>query len=475
MRIAVIGTGYVGLVSAACFAQAGHQVSCIDIDASKISQLARGRIPIYEPGLENILADSSVRKRIAFTSGAPSAIAVSDIIFIAVGTPAHSSDGHVDLSQVYRAIEDLAPALQPNALVVIKSTVPVGTGDNIEQLIRSVRPDLDFEVASNPEFLRAGRALDDFLRPDRVVIGAQSNRAASLLMRLYRSLGVERGRILLTDRRSSELIKYAANGLLATKIAFINEVANLCEKVNARIGDVATGIGLDRRIGMQYLQPGPGFGGSCFPKDARALAKMGEDHDAPMRIIETVLASNEARKRSMARRIAAVQNGSLRGKTIALLGLTFKAETDDMRDAVSIPIAQALLDAGAIVNAYDPVANGRARTILPPLVRYHESALDAADGADSIVIATEWEEFKHLDLRRLKARMKTPLIIDLRNLLNDKAFRLSGFRYVGIGGSNRQAFGEPALSVVSRASPWPAPKTRSRAGDTGAEKITAAE
>jgi UDPglucose 6-dehydrogenase len=475
MRIAVIGIGYVGLVSAACFAQARHQVSCIDIDTSKISLLARGQVPIYEPGLEDVLADSSVRKRIVFTSDAAAAIAASEIIFIAVGTPARSSDGHADLSQVYRAIENLAPALQPNALVVMKSTVPVGTGDEVEHVIRSVRPDLDFEVASNPEFLRAGRALDDFLRPDRVVIGAQSNRAASLLMRLYRSLGVERGRILLTDRRSSELIKYAANGFLATKIAFINEVANLCEKVNARIGDVAAGIGLDRRIGMQYLQPGPGFGGSCFPKDARALAKMGEDHDAPMRIIETVLASNEARKRSMARRIAAVHSGSLRGRTVALLGLTFKAETDDMRDAVSIPLAQALLDAGAIVNAYDPVANGRARTILPPLVRYHESALDAADDADAIIIATEWNEFKHLDLRQLKARMKTPLIIDLRNLLNDKALRLNGFRYAGIGGSNRQAFGEPALSVVSRASPWPAPKARLGTQGTCAEKITAAE
>lgn len=476
MRIAVIGTGYVGLVSAACFAQAGHQVTCVDIDATKISMLEKGETSIYEPGLNDILADRGVRKRIAFTSDTAAAVLASEIIFIAVGTPARASDGHADLSQVFAAVESMAPALQPGAIVVTKSTVPVGTGDEIEYLVRSLQPDLDFEVASNPEFLRAGRAVDDFIRPDRVVIGAESDRPASLLTRLYRSVGIERGRILLTDRRSSELIKYAANGFLATKIAFINEVANLCENVNARISDVANGIGLDRRIGMQYLQTGPGFGGSCFPKDARALVKMGEDHDAPMRIIETVLASNEARKRSMARKIAALQGGALRGKIIALLGLTFKAETDDMREAVSIPLAQSLVDAGSILKAYDPVANDRARAILPPCVRYCSSALDAAEGADAIVIATEWDEFRQLDFRRLKAKMRTPMIVDLRNLLSDKELRLSGFRYVGIGGSNRRAFGEAAaLSILSRPSSWTGSRSslQSRANDQA--KIIAAE
>jgi UDPglucose 6-dehydrogenase len=340
MRIVVFGTGYVGLVSAACFAQAEHHVTCVDIDVTKISMLNRGEVPIYEPGLADVIADDRRRKRLHFVSDATLAVASADVIFIAVGTPARASDGHADLSQVYAAVESFAPSLRAGTIVVTKSTVPVGTGDTIEHLIRSIRPELEFEVASNPEFLRAGHAVQDFLRPDRVVIGAQSDLAVARLMKLYRSVGIQRERILLTDRRSSELIKYAANGLLATKVAFINEVADLCEKVDARIDDVTKGIGLDERIGARYLQPGPGFGGSCFPKDARALAKMGQDYEAPMRIIETVLASNEARKRSMARKVAAICKGVLGGKTIALLGLTFKAETDDMRDAVSIPLAQ---------------------------------------------------------------------------------------------------------------------------------------
>jgi UDPglucose 6-dehydrogenase len=473
MRIAVIGTGYVGLVSAACFARAGHQVTCIDIDAAKIAILRRGDLPIYEPGLEELLADGRSRRRLAFVSETAAAVAESEIVFLAVGTPTRQSDGHADLTQIYAAVETLASALAAGSMLVTKSTVPVGTGDEIERLIRSIRPHLEFEVVSNPEFLRAGSAVDDFMRPDRVVIGAQSSAAAATLTKLYRSVGVPRPRILLTDRRSAELIKYAANGLLATKIAFINEVANLCEKVNARIGDVTTGIGLDRRIGTQYLQPGPGFGGSCFPKDARALAKMGEDYDAPMRIIETVLASNEARKRSMVRKLAAIQEGTLRGKTVALLGLTFKADTDDMREAVSIPLAQGLLDGGCVLNAYDPVANQRARSLLPPAVRYCDSALEAAEGADALVIATEWTEFKQLDFRRLKATMKTPLILDLRNLLSDRELRLGGFRYIGIGGANRHAFEPAALSLV--ASPWPGSKGRLRLPADASEKITAAE
>jgi UDPglucose 6-dehydrogenase len=334
---------------------------------------------------------------------------------------------------------------------------------------------LDVEVASNPEFLRAGRAVQDFLRPDRVVIGAQSELAAVRLMKLYRSVGIERHRILLTDRRSSELIKYAANGFLATKIAYINEVAELCERVDARIGDVTRGIGLDERIGAQYLQPGPGFGGSCFPKDARALAKMGEDHEAPMRIIETVLASNETRKRAMTRKIAAFCDGGLRGKTIALLGLTFKADTDDMREAVSIPLAQALSDAGSILKAYDPVANGRARALLPPGVQYCGSAIEAAKEADAIVIVTDWREFAQIDLRKLRAAMRAPVIVDLRNFLNEEQVQRSGFSYFGIGGPRRQAFEKTPRSPGSTRPFWADGGDRRVGDDLLSQRIAAAE
>src|SRR3954451_23358230 len=377
MRVAVLGTGYVGLVSAACFAHAGQHVTCVDIDEAKIALLRRGEVPIYEPELEELIADGRRRRRLHFTCDS-SAVTSADIVFIAVGTPARASDGHADLSQVFMAAEGLTAFLKSGTIVVTKSTVPVGTGDTIEDLIRRSCPDLDIEVASNPEFLRAGRAVQDFVQPDRVVLGTQTGFTADRLIKLYRSVGIERDRILVTDRRSSELIKYAANGFLATKIAFINEVGELCEKVDARIGDVTRGVGLDERIGTRYLSPGPGFGGSCFPKDARALAKMGEDHEAPMRIMETVLATNEARKRSMARKVSGIFNGQMRGKTVALLGLAFKADTDDMRDAVSIPLAHGLSDAGAILRAYDPVANARARTVLPAAVQYCSSAAEAA-------------------------------------------------------------------------------------------------
>jgi UDPglucose 6-dehydrogenase len=435
MHIAVIGTGYVGLVSAACFAKAGHQVCCVDVNESRISQLENGEVPIYEPGLAEIVSNKSVRRRLTYTANAAAAVSTSEAVFIAVGTPSRAADGHADLSQVFAAIEGFSHALRPGAIVVTKSTVPVGTGDELQYLLQGLRPDLDFEVASNPEFLRAGSAVTDFLRPDRVVIGTSSDRAAAKLTSLYRSVGIERSRILVTDLRSSELIKYAANGFLATKIAFINEMANLCENVNASIGDVARGIGLDRRIGAQYLQPGPGFGGSCFPKDARALAKIGEDYEAPMRIIEAVLASNDARKRSMARKISQACGGRLRGKTVALLGLSFKADTDDMRESVSIPLAQALVDAGGLLKAYDPVANDHARGVLPHSVRYCSSALEAAEGADIMVIVTEWSEFKEIDFKRLKGVMRTPSIVDLRNTLNEKEAQLSGFTYFCIGSS----------------------------------------
>jgi UDPglucose 6-dehydrogenase len=472
MRIAVLGTGYVGLVSAACFAQAGQHVTCVDIDEAKMSLLRRGKVPIYEQGLHDLIAEGRRHKRLHFVSDA-AAVSNADIVFIAVGTPSRASDGHADLSQVYAAVEGFASFLKPGTIVVTKSTVPVGTGDLIEHLIRRICPELEFEVASNPEFLRAGHAVEDFLRPDRVVIGVDSGFAAARLMTLYRSVGIENERILLTDRRSSELIKYAANGFLATKIAFINEVADLCEKVDARIGDVARGIGLDERIGIRYLQPGPGFGGSCFPKDARALVKMGEDHEAPMRIIETVLASNDARKRSMARKVAAICGGVVRGKTIALLGLTFKADTDDMREAVSIPLAQALIDAGGILKAYDPVANERAKVLLPRGVRYCNSVAQAAEDADAIVIVTEWQQFAEIDFNTLKVRMRAPIIIDLRNFLNEKQVR--GCKYFSIGGPRRQAFEKvrpPAISGKSRRthdSMWTADH------DSFGEQIAAAE
>jgi UDPglucose 6-dehydrogenase len=473
MRLVVLGTGYVGLVSAACFAQAGQHVTCVDIDEDKIALLNRGKVPIYEPRLEAIIADGRRRKRLAFTCD-PAAASGADIIFIAVGTPARASDGHADLSQVFAAVEGLTAFLKRGAVIAVKSTVPIGTGDIIEDMVRDSCPDLDLEIASNPEFLRAGRAVEDFVQPDRVVIGAQSETAAARLTKLYRGIGVDNERILVTDRRSSELIKYAANGFLATKIAFVNEVAELCEKVDARIGDVTRGMGLDERIGTRYLQPGPGFGGSCFPKDARALAKMGEDHDAPMRIIETVLAANEGRKRSMARKIAAIFGGSLRGKTVALLGLTFKAGTDDMRDAVSIPLAHGLADAGSVLKAYDPVANERARALLPPSVQYCSSAGQAAEGADAIVIVTEWDEFTRLDFRKLRTVVRTPVVVDLRNVLDEEHIRRSGFRYSGVGGQRRHALEQPVAVRPSHVS-WRNAPDATRREQLATHTIAAAE
>jgi UDPglucose 6-dehydrogenase len=473
MRLVVVGTGYVGLVSAACFAQAGQQVTCVDIDEDKISLLRRGKVPIYEPQLEEIIAEGRRRKRLTFTCD-PAVASGADVIFIAVGTPARASDGHADLSQVFAAVEGLAAFLKPGAVIAVKSTVPVGTGDIIEDMVRCTCPDLRIEIASNPEFLRAGRAVEDFVQPDRVVIGAQNETAATRLAKLYRGIGIDHDRILVTDRRSSELIKYAANGFLATKIAFVNEVAELCEKVDARIGDVTRGMGLDERIGTRYLQPGPGFGGSCFPKDARALAKMGEDHDAPMRIIETVLAANEGRKRAMARKIAAMFGGSLRGKTIALLGLTFKAGTDDMRDAVSIPLAHGLADAGTVLKAYDPIATERARGLLPPGVQYCSSAGQAAEGADAIVIVTEWDEFTRLDFRKLRTVVRTPVVVDLRNLLNEEHLRRSGFRYSAVGGQRRHAL-EPAVTVRPPHVSWRNAPDAGRREHLASHTIAAAE
>jgi UDPglucose 6-dehydrogenase len=453
----MVGTGYVGLVTGACFAQAGHRVICVDVDRAKIAILNKGKVPIYEPGLPEVIAEGRRKNTLEFSAEAATAAATADAIFIAVGTPSRESDGHADLSNLDHAVTEIAPALRPGCLVVIKSTVPIGTGDRTQEMIERLRPALDFEVASNPEFLRAGSAIMDFKAPDRVVIGAETERALTRLRMLYYGMGIDDAQIVATQRRSAELIKYAANGFLATKIAFINEIADLCENIDARVGDVAVGIGLDRRIGRQFLNAGPGFGGSCFPKDARALMKTGEDHGAPMRIIETVLASNDKRKRSIAGKIREATGGDLRGRRIALLGLTFKAGTDDMRDSPSIVLAEVLVEGGAVVHAYDPVGIQRAMSLLPPSVRYYSTAFTAARGADAVVIVTEWDEFRHMDLARLKREMATPVLIDLRNMLPEEKLRRNGFKYCGVGN------GSPLLQsgIVRSAAAWNKSKRRS--------------
>jgi len=433
MNIAVIGAGYVGLVSGACFARSGQRVTCVDVDSAKIDMLNRGGVPIYEPGLSDMIASERQRKTLHFSRNAKEVAARSEIIFLAVGTPARDSDGQPDLSFLHAAIAEIAPGLRNRCVIVTKSTVPVGTGDEIEQMIATLRPDLDFEVASNPEFLRAGSAIEDFQFPDRVVIGAQSEEARLMLRRLYLDLGINPQRILVTQRRSAEMIKYAANGFLATKIAFINEIADLCESVDAHVGEVALGIGLDSRIGHQFLNAGPGFGGSCFPKDAKALAKIGEDHGTPMRIIEAVLDSNGKRKQSIARKIETMLHGNLRGKTVALFGLTFKAGTDDMREAPSIDLAHALVQGGAHVHAYDPIGTARAKPLLPDSVNYYATALGAARGADLVVIMTDWDEFRVLNFALLKETMRTPWLADMRNMFSEKQMRRNGFRYCGVG------------------------------------------
>src|SRR3954454_10096237 len=433
MRIAVIGTGYVGLVSGACFAQAGYQVTCVDADRAKVARLAKGRVPIYEPGLTEVITEARRKRTLFFSSDTKAAASTADIIFVAVGTPPRELDGHADLSDLHLVIANIAPVLREGCLVVVKSTVPVGTGDRIEEIIRRLRPGLEFDVAANPEFLRAGCAVGDFRKPDRVVIGAESKRAKAVLAGVYVTLGIENTRILATQRRSAELIKYAANGFLATKIAFINEIADLCENVDAHVREVAMGIGLDPRIGPQFLSAGPGFGGSCFPKDARALARTGEECGARMSIIETVLASNDRRKRTVVEKIRQATGDDLHGKRITLLGLTFKAGTDDMRDAPSIALAETLIEEGANVNAYDPAGMKRAASLLPSSVRYHGSAFDAARGADVLIVVTEWEEFRHLDLVRLKREMATPLLVDLRNLFSEEQMTSLGFVYCGVG------------------------------------------
>ncbi len=432
MRIAMIGTGYVGLVSGTCFSDFGHEVTCIDKDAGKVEALQSGRIPIYEPGLESLVASNARAGRLHFTTDLAEAVPQADAVFIAVGTPSRRGDGHADLSYVYAAAREMATHLAPGTVVVTKSTVPVGTGDEVLRIIREVRPDLDVSVASNPEFLREGAAIEDFKHPDRIVIGCEDERAERVLHEIYRPLFLNKSPIVAMSRRGAELTKYAANAFLATKISFINEVADLCEKVGANVQDIARGIGLDNRIGAKFLHAGPGYGGSCFPKDTLALLKTGQDYESPLRIVEAVVAVNDNRKRSMGRKIIQAMGGSVQGKTVAILGLTFKPNTDDMRDSPAITIIQALQDNGAKVRAYDPEGMEQASAVLSD-VTFCDGAYAALEGADAAVIVTEWDAFRALDFPRMKDLLTEPLLIDLRNIYIRAEVERQGFTYVAVG------------------------------------------
>ncbi|MDI4239205.1 UDP-glucose/GDP-mannose dehydrogenase family protein [Bradyrhizobium sp. Arg237L] len=431
MRIAMIGTGYVGLVSGACFADFGHHVTCVDKDVEKINALRRGEIPIFEPGLDALVASNVKARRLDFTTDLKDPVAEADAVFIAVGTPSRRGDGHADLSYVYAAAREIAGALKGFTVVVTKSTVPVGTGDEVERLIREANPAADVAVASNPEFLREGAAIRDFKFPDRIVVGTSDERARKVLGDVYRPLSLNQAPLMYTARRTAELIKYAANAFLATKITFINEIADLSEKVGADVQEVARGIGLDNRIGSKFLHAGPGFGGSCFPKDTRALIKIAQDHDVNLRIVEAVLGVNDNRKRAMARKVAGLA-GNLRGKTVAVLGLTFKPETDDMREAPSIPIVTGLLDMGAKVRAHDPVGIEQARKELPD-IEYCDDPYECVSGADAMVVVTEWVQYRTLDLERLKSLLRQPVVVDLRNIYRPEDMAAHGFSYESVG------------------------------------------
>ncbi|GKQ49960.1 UDP-glucose/GDP-mannose dehydrogenase family protein [Bradyrhizobium sp. Ce-3] len=432
MKIAMVGTGYVGLVSGACFADFGHQVVCVDKDAGKIEALKRGKIPIYETDLDKLVETNAAAGRLTFTTELAPAVADADAVFIAVGTPSRRGDGHADLSYVYAAAKEIGAAIKKFTVVVTKSTVPVGTGDEVERLIRETSPDADFAVASNPEFLREGAAIQDFRHPDRIVVGTEDDRAKRVMGEVYRPLYLNQAPILYTARRTAELIKYAANAFLATKITFINEIADLSEKVGANVQEVARGIGLDNRIGTKFLHAGAGYGGSCFPKDTRALFKTALDHDVQLKIVEATLTANDNRKRAMARKVANVLGGELRGKTIGVLGLTFKPDTDDMREAPSIPLINGLSDFGAKVRAYDPIGMEQARKELPE-IEYCKDAYECARQADALVIVTEWRQFRALDLKRIKQEMKHPVVVDLRNIYRPDEMAAHGFTYESIG------------------------------------------
>ena len=432
MRVAMIGTGYVGLVSGACFADFGHHVTCVDKDSGKVAALQRGEMPIYEPGLADLVETNVRHGRLTFATELGDSVSNADAVFLAVGTPSRRGDGHADLSYVFAAAAEIAMEIRDFTVVATKSTVPVGTGDEIERIIRQHRPEADFAVISNPEFLREGAAIRDFKHPDRIVVGTTDERARRVMTELYRPLYLNAAPIMYTGRRTAELIKYSANAFLATKITFINEIAELCEKVGADVQDVARGIGLDNRIGTKFLHVGPGFGGSCFPKDAQALIKSAQDHAAPLRILETVMAVNEVRKRAMVRKVVTALGGNLRGTTVALLGLTFKPNTDDMREAPSIALITALHDLGARVRAYDPAGMEQAKLVVND-IDYCDGPYVCAENADALVIVTEWEQFRALDFDRLKQVMARPVLIDLRNVYRPEEVIRSGFTYDSIG------------------------------------------
>ena len=432
MKIAMIGSGYVGLVSGACFADFGHEVVCVDKDTAKIDRLNANIMPIYEPGLDALVKTNVDAGRLSFSTDVLQSVKGCDAVFIAVGTPSRRGDGHADLSYVYAAAEELASAIDPRTVVVTKSTVPVGTGDEVERIIRETNPQLEFAVVSNPEFLREGAAIGDFKRPDRIVVGSDVEWARDVMRAVYRPLFLNESPLLFTSRRSSELIKYAANAFLATKITFINEMADLCEKLGANVQDVSRGIGLDNRIGSKFLHAGPGYGGSCFPKDTLALLKTAQDHETPVRIVEAVVKANDLRKRAMGRKIITALGGDVRGMKIALLGLTFKPNTDDMRDAPSIAIVQTLLDAGAIVHAHDPEGMEEAAKILPDVIMA-SSAYDAAQDAHAVALITEWDAYRALDLKKLNAAMAGDVLVDLRNIYRTEEAQAAGFNYVSVG------------------------------------------
>ena len=432
MKIAMIGTGYVGLVSGACFAEFGPSVVCVDLDEAKVERLRRSEIPIYEPGLEDLVAKGIKSGRLSFTTNLVEAVADADAVFIAVGTPSRRGDGHADLRYVEAAAVQVANSMTGYTVVVTKSTVPVGTGRRVAEIIRATNPGAEFDVASNPEFLREGSAINDFMRPDRVVIGAETDRAQKVMQALYRPLYLMETPVVMTTLETAELTKYAANAFLATKITFINEIADLCEKVGANVQDVARGMGLDGRIGKKFLHAGPGYGGSCFPKDTIALVRTAQEYGSPARLVETVVQVNDTRKGAMAKRVMLACGGSVRGKTVGVLGVAFKPNTDDMRDAPSLAIIPALQDAGAAIRAYDPAAMHEAASLLPG-VHWCEDAYDAAAGSDAVVLITEWNEFRALDFERLASTVKTKVLVDLRNVYRPDEVRAAGFAYSSIG------------------------------------------
>lgn len=432
MKIAMIGSGYVGLVSGACFSDFGHDVVCVDKDSRKIEGLCAGKMPIFEPGLDALVKANANAGRLSFTTDLAAAVVDADAIFIAVGTPSRRGDGHADLQYVYAAAKEIGENLKKNAVVVNKSTVPVGTGDEVERIIREVNDSVEVHVVSNPEFLREGAAIGDFKRPDRIVIGCENEEARRIMREVYRPLFLNEAPLLFTGRRTAELTKYAANAFLATKITFINEIADLCEKVGADVQDVSRGIGLDNRIGAKFLHAGPGYGGSCFPKDTLALLKTSQDYNSPMRVVESVVQVNDNRKRAMGRKVIDALGGDVRGRKIALLGLTFKPNTDDMRDAPSIAIAQALLDGGAVLSGYDPEGMEAAAQIMPDVTMAKDSYETMVD-ADAIVIITEWDAFRALDLKRMHALAANPVLIDLRNIYSPAEAKAAGFDYYSIG------------------------------------------